>query len=180
MDRHMPAMDGYEAARRIREHEKSTSRSGEPTTPLRIIAMTANAKQGDREKYLAAGMDDYLGKPVRTEELKSALDRWAPRSRSIAPTRKSTSLPALIDQERVKEISQNKEQFQRWLKTFFAQALEDIVKNRPAIESGEYKAARHLAHKSAGTAASLGLTGVAEPMHLLERRALDGDLSDAP
>ncbi|MBS1811638.1 MAG: response regulator [Acidobacteria bacterium] len=67
MDVHMPEMDGLEATRRICAEQR-------PDRP-RIIAMTANAIQGDREECLAAGMDDYISKPVRVEELRAALER---------------------------------------------------------------------------------------------------------
>jgi CheY-like chemotaxis protein len=71
MDVHMPEMDGLEATERIcRQWPK-------PLRP-RIIAMTANAMQGDREECLAAGMDDYISKPVRPEELQAALERCHP------------------------------------------------------------------------------------------------------
>ncbi len=98
MDCHMPEMDGYEATRKIREaeHEKcqalEVSHEGEkppsphplPLTPheslfhIPIIAMTANAMKGDREKCLEAGMDDYLTKPIQREELVRALEKWLP------------------------------------------------------------------------------------------------------
>ncbi len=73
MDCHMPEMDGFEATRKIRAEEKEKS-----LPPIRIIAMTANAMQGDREDCLAAGMDDYISKPVDMKELKTLLNRNFP------------------------------------------------------------------------------------------------------
>ena len=68
MDMQMPVMDGLEATRRIRE------RLGD--RPLHIVALTANARQEDREECLAAGMDDFVAKPVRQEELRLCLEKW--------------------------------------------------------------------------------------------------------
>jgi signal transduction histidine kinase/ActR/RegA family two-component response regulator len=79
MDLHMPVMDGYEAARRIRENERAR---GERTP---IVALTADALAGDRERCLDAGMDDFMTKPVSGALLAGAIERWTGR-RTHAPT----------------------------------------------------------------------------------------------
>jgi PAS domain S-box-containing protein len=71
MDCQMPEMDGYEATRQIR-----SGRSGDDNSSVTIVAMTANAMKGDREKCIEAGMDDYLSKPVDADELKDMLEKW--------------------------------------------------------------------------------------------------------
>jgi len=77
MDCQMPEMDGFEATRRIRERERGSRR-------MPVVAMTANAMVGDREKCLEAGMDDYIAKPVRAEALHRALSLWLPVG-AVAP-----------------------------------------------------------------------------------------------
>jgi PAS domain S-box-containing protein len=73
MDCQMPEMDGYQATRRIREREPANRR-------VPILAMTANAMAGDRERCLESGMDDYLAKPIAILDLKEALQRWLPQA----------------------------------------------------------------------------------------------------
>jgi CheY-like chemotaxis protein/HPt (histidine-containing phosphotransfer) domain-containing protein len=80
----MPELDGYEATRRIRQFEQERVAPFDWKSPLYIIAMTANAMEGDREKCLIAGMNDYVGKPVRLEELRAALARRGDRELGVS------------------------------------------------------------------------------------------------
>jgi len=84
MDCQMPEMDGYETTRLIRGDKRFAH--------LRIVAMTANAMQGDREKCLEAGMDDYLSKPTRIDELRATLARCLKRDEET-PGRPSPPIP---------------------------------------------------------------------------------------
>jgi len=72
MDCQMPHVDGFEATARIREAEAEGQH-------IPIVAMTASAMRGDRERCLAAGMDDYVAKPIRLDDLRLALERWLPQ-----------------------------------------------------------------------------------------------------
>jgi len=87
MDCQMPEMDGCEAARALRQWENNPARSRGWKEPIYVVAMTANAMQGDREKCLEAGMSDYLTKPVLVGDLQAALERWQAtrRGRTLPP-----------------------------------------------------------------------------------------------
>ena len=71
MDCQMPEMDGFEACREIRNRDLAGAR-------IPIVAITANAMKGDRERCLAAGMDDYVSKPFKQDDLKTVLEKWIP------------------------------------------------------------------------------------------------------
>jgi CheY-like chemotaxis protein len=88
MDCSMPVLDGFAATGEIRRHEAAT---GVPRVP--IVALTANALQGDRERCLAAGMDDYLGKPFTAAQLEGTLCRWL---RSVPAAPQSPALPLTL------------------------------------------------------------------------------------
>jgi CheY-like chemotaxis protein len=80
MDVEMPEMDGLQATRLIR-----SGAVGEEASKIPIVAMTAHAMQGDRERFLGAGMTDYITKPIDPRSLAEAIDRWAPSLKKAAP-----------------------------------------------------------------------------------------------
>jgi CheY-like chemotaxis protein len=89
MDCQMPVMDGFAASRRIRSREQSST-----ATRVPIIALTANVMQGDRERCLAAGMDDYLAKPFKRGQLEEVLARWTRPTHCLAPKPATTAAAA--------------------------------------------------------------------------------------
>jgi CheY-like chemotaxis protein len=82
MDCQMPGMDGFEATRHLRERE-SADTGGQPVRRTPVVAMTAGAMHGDRERCLAAGMDDYLSKPIDPQALAAAVQRWAGETAAV-------------------------------------------------------------------------------------------------
>ncbi len=89
MDCQMPTMDGYEATRRIKS-------DGALNAPTPVVALTANAMDGDREKCLLAGMDDYVSKPIRTQVLSHMLEKWVGRAQETFDPNAHSQTPALL------------------------------------------------------------------------------------
>ncbi len=182
MDCQMPQMDGYEATEHIRSREMAEGRPA-----AYIIAMTANAMQGDREKCLAARMSDYLSKPVKDTELKKALERAplpvaAPDSKptpDIVPP-EATSDNDLVDLERL-EAAANEDPaaLQELVDLYFAQAKDLMNGLRGAIAAGSAKDVDHFAHKLVGASLACGMSAMVLPLRELERQGKEGRLTNA-
>ena len=159
MDCQMPEVDGYEATAEIRRRE----RNGAPRVP--IIAMTANAMEGDRERCLAAGMDDYVSKPVKPAALESALRRCLPAavgSRALDPAGLAEFVEVAGTDTALRD---------ELIETFLSDADERVAAMRAAAAAGERETLRKTAHALKGSSASLGARGVAALAGKLEADA---------
>jgi len=170
MDCQMPVMDGYEATRRLRAQPQFAQ--------LPILAMTANAMAGDREKVIAAGMTDHIAKPLRVEDMLGCMAKWikplAPRSQgSVALPSTVGGLPPLpgIDvQAGLTTSQQNMALYQRLLVKFAAgQAhfAEDFARSRQ--DPSDVNAATRCAHTLRGAASSIGAMHVVSAAAALEQ-----------
>ncbi len=161
MDCQMPGMDGYTATRRIRENPAWRE--------LPVIAMTANALLGDREKALAAGMNDHVAKPIDVEDLYRALSRWAGArhpsdGQAAAPqaAASSTALPGL-DMALGRARTLNNDGLYMRMLRMFAQRERDFVRDwRLAYERGDQGTVERMLHTMQSVAATLGALGVAQ------------------
>jgi len=163
MDCQMPEMDGYEATAEIRRIE------GEVThTP--IVAMTAHALQGDRDKCIAAGMDDYVSKPVKVEELIRVLDSFfaevSKEGLSIVET--ASDAPA-VDVVRFHDaMGDSPEEFSGILEVYVTHMAESFEKLDAALIARDHREVELIAHNCAGTSANCGMTAVVAPLRELE------------
>ena len=163
MDCHMPEMDGYEATRQIR--------STESMRDVRIIAMTANAMQGDREKCLEVGMDDYVTKPVKLELLCEALNRASDEAME-SDTAPDLAQPvvdvSVIESLRSLSSEGGPDESVECIRLFMGDALREIGRLEEAFRSGDRGEVTRLAHGLKGSCRNLGVLRMAEVCHRLE------------
>ncbi|RPH82004.1 MAG: response regulator [Nitrospiraceae bacterium] len=196
MDCQMPVVDGFEATKLLRQREaaeqESAASDSSDTYHIPIVALTANAMRGDRERCLAAGMDDYLTKPVRKEDLKGVLDRWI--SLSVHPQvahpsdaeysengTDTEALPVIFDvAATLRNIGGDRALLEDLVELFLERYEAMLEKVRVALAERDQAAVEQAAHALKGTANNLSASEVVLSAGQLEALGRLGTLVEGP
>jgi CheY-like chemotaxis protein len=177
----MPRMDGYELSRMVRDPSTQVLNHEIP-----IIAITAHSMASDREVCLAAGMNDYVAKPVRIELLEETLKRWVGETpppmpaESPSETPQQLASPSLFDaDDLVERLMGNVDLAKRIGATFVDSLPDQLAAFAAAIEACDAQAIRSAAHAMKGNAANIGGPAVSSIAAKMERLAASGDVAPA-
>jgi signal transduction histidine kinase/DNA-binding NarL/FixJ family response regulator len=172
MDWQMSTMDGFEATRRIRQGE-----AGEQNRGIRIVAMTANAMSGDREKCIAVGMDDHLAKPISMAAITRCLSHWILNERvaapSIVPQQRSIDTAVFDEQGMLADFGDDRELAEK----IITSALRDLPNHLKVVEralaQGDPVEIEKAAHAMKGVVKQIGGLRFAARLQRIEKRARD-------
>ena len=184
MDMQMPVLDGLQATAQIRALDS-------PMRRVPVIALTANALRGDRERCLEAGMDDYLSKPFSSEQLAAMIDQWLPgRASGWAATAAAAFDatagegavldPGALEQLRKAGGADGEAFLQRFVEVFLADARQELAMMRRACEQGEAQALRRAAYTLKSSSAAVGAARLSQLCRSTEFGASNGNLETAP
>lgn len=172
MDCQMPEMDGFEATRQIRKLEE---RSGDHAT---IIAMTANAMQGDRERCLDSGMDDYLAKPLRLEDLNRVILRWTKaktRKNSTAILANETDKLVSLKMDQLRNVfGADDESIERVLRLFLKLTKTKVERLKEHLQQENWEAIMDLSHDIKGSSANIGAVVLSELSNKMGLALMEG------
>ena len=175
MDVQMPEMDGLDATIAIRAWEKTTN------THIPIVAMTAHAMKGDRERCLAAGMDGYTSKPIRIRELEQAIARLiSPSKPTRAPVPTESQADGVIDHAALLAgVDGNKRLLRELVRIFLADCPQRLAEIKEAIRSGDAGALWRAAHTLKGSVGNFAANNAFAAAQRLEIVGREGDLNTA-
>ncbi len=183
MDVQMPEMDGIEATRRIRQ-----GAGGEGNAKVPIVAMSANALKGDRERYLAAGMNDYVAKPFEPDHLFGVLQRYLDFNGGSKGSRtaeadsqpaEAESPPAFSPDEARQRLLGDEDLFKDLVRTFLHHIPKEVDRLGQALAEPRSERVVHQAHTLKGMCANISAHGLKERFANLEQAARQGDLEKA-
>ena len=186
MDCQMPEMDGFEASIEIRHHELMNARA--QRTP--ILAMSANMSTEDRERAMSGGMDDYLVKPLKIEDLEAALRRWVPgfterysaaqEEVTLEIQRATSSDNPPVDMQKVKNMFRHDETAQQELLTLYLSSTQSLIEQlTTACAARDSAQASARAHEIKGASAYIGAHEIREIARNLEHAANTHDWEKA-
>lgn len=183
MDCQMPVMDGFEATRTIRKQSKYQN--------LPVVALTANAMEGDRELCLASGMDDYLSKPINQNELLRTVNRWVPMPSHSATTSSCKSAPTKVDNTMNFKIDENAlnaikalqrpgrpDILAKIVNMYLTKTPELIADIECGIAESDSAKVKMAAHTLKSSSAYVGATTLADQCNKLESKAANDELSE--
>jgi two-component system sensor histidine kinase/response regulator len=188
MDCQMPEMDGFEATRRIRERQ--TTKGSRRRVP--IIALTAYASPKDRERCVAAGMDDWLPKPFEVEDLYRLIARWAPKSKRIGEPTRPQQIAALepanpkfaLDEKVIRSLrgvsgGDGPSLFEKLGRLYLESMPMDLADLESAIDRHSLETVNSIAHRLKSVAGNIGARELAALFNDLERNASTMQLHEA-
>ncbi|HEY0135507.1 MAG TPA: response regulator [Nannocystis sp.] len=162
MDCQMPVMDGFAATKAIRDGEQDGG------SRLTIVAMTAFAMDGDRERCIAAGMDDYIAKPMAIDTLAALLARWLGGDVIAAPVVAADDGPVSLALLRELEDELGPEELGELLAVLRRQAPAALAEMRGRLTAGDLQAVARLAHGLCGAAGNLGAQRLSRELRAVE------------
>jgi signal transduction histidine kinase/DNA-binding response OmpR family regulator len=176
MDCHMPVMDGFQATAALRQREAAGGRR------LPVVALTANAMEGDRNLCLAAGMDDYLAKPYSKAQLVDVLSRWLPSAETapvVEKPRVAAINPQVLDQYRELDPSGGFDLAGQIVQVYLDSAGGIFDQMKQALVAGDAEAFRGAAHSLKSSAANVGAAALATQCKTLELMGRENRLAEA-
>ncbi|MGA2864866.1 MAG: response regulator [Verrucomicrobiota bacterium] len=209
MDLMMPEMGGLEATRIIRHRQRRRDEFPNYKSPIVIVAMTASAGGGDREKCLAAGMDDYVAKPVRPGDVRAVVEQWAavaarteptqsPAAATpgaagasevdrsleppspVAPAAVAPAAEAPVDMERLRALTDGTpEDLRELILMYLDQTGQQVPQIEAAVKANQPEQVRRLAHSCVGASATCGMDRLTLLLRELEGQGAAGKLDGA-